>query len=458
VSYQQYSDYMKSLFSPNDTVCFAFIREGHPTRHVFSPAEDAFTEKCFADLHDANKVYNVYVGMNPFKSELIGQNTGRTKDNVAKVKRLYAEVDTDGKAVFDKILSSSVTPPPNVVLESSPGKFQFIWNVDGLTQETAEPLLKAIAQQFNTDPAVAEIARVLRVPGLRNHKYVDAPEVKIVGDTDCCFYDRIDFQIQVKPERKDSPSIDGDKIPHGSHDKELTRIAGKLRQAGAEEEAIYTALVEVCEKRCENYGGDYKEMCRKIAHSVCNYPIRQNTDLALNQVPVASLATTPEQFTDEMLDREFPAYDGKDVGPIPMLIEDFLPKGANFFGSLSGVGKTWLGLSVTKALTTGRPLFGVFAVKEPVAVLYLIPEASNATFKLRAKHMNLTKDKKLFRYRTISQGATLPLKDPLTVAMIKNLRDNGRRQVLVIVDTAVRFLQAEDENASTQNSRPPWHR
>jgi putative DNA primase/helicase len=182
----------------------------------------------------------------------------------------------------------------------------------------------------------------------------------------------------------------------------------------------------------------------------------KSQQLELSNAPVTSAkqieAANTGEITDEMLDREFPAYDGKEVGPMPMLIEGFLPKGANFFGSLSGVGKTWLGLSVTKALTSGRPLFGVFAVKEPVAVLYLIPEASDATFKRRAKRMNITKDKTLFRYRTISQGATLPLKDPLTVKMIQKLRDGGRRQVLIIVDTAVRFLQAEDENSSTQNS------
>jgi hypothetical protein len=182
-------------------------------------------------------------------------------------------------------------------------------------------------------------------------------------------------------------------------------------------------------------------------------------DSGFNKLVAESLAkveadtvSASVEITDEILDREFPAYDGEDVGPIPTLIESFLPKGANFFGSLSGVGKTWLGLSVAKALTSGNPLFGIFSVKEKVAVLYLIPEASNATFKNRMKLMRICRDKKLFRYRTISQGVTLALKDPLTVRMIKNLRDNGRRQVLVIADTAIRFLNAKDENASTDNS------
>lgn len=63
----------------------------------------------------------------------------------------------------------------------------------------------------------------------------------------------------------------GPKIPYGKHDSELTRIAGKLRRDGLEENAIYAALTEICEKRCENYGVDYQKMCKKIACSVCKH-------------------------------------------------------------------------------------------------------------------------------------------------------------------------------------------
>ncbi len=35
---------------------------------------------------------------------------------------------------------------------------------------------------------------------------------------------------------------------------------------------IYNALVEVCEKRCENLGDDYLKMCRKHAANICKKP------------------------------------------------------------------------------------------------------------------------------------------------------------------------------------------
>lgn len=87
---------------------------------------------------------------------------------------------------------------------------------------------------------------------------------------------------------KQSPSLIGAKIPLRSHDVELTRIAGKLRQDGMEEESIYDAIVEVCEKRCEGYGSDYLQMCRKIAHSVSKYAITDNR-VYHNGVPVGPI-------------------------------------------------------------------------------------------------------------------------------------------------------------------------
>ncbi len=70
-----------------------------------------------------------------------------------------------------------------------------------------------------------------------------------------------------------APSLSGDgPIPRSQHDVTLTAIAGKWRQDGLEYEAILPSLIATCEKRCVNYGDDYKEMCEKIAKSICRYP------------------------------------------------------------------------------------------------------------------------------------------------------------------------------------------
>jgi Bifunctional DNA primase/polymerase, N-terminal len=103
-------------------------------------------------------------------------------------------------------------------------------------------------------------------------------------------------------EEKPAPIVIGGKIPRGSHDIELTRIGGRLRNDGLEEIAIGDALIEVCEKRCENYGSDYREMCRKIAKSVCKYSVGKNTALQLRSVLVETESTTRRHIPVEIVD------------------------------------------------------------------------------------------------------------------------------------------------------------
>jgi Bifunctional DNA primase/polymerase, N-terminal len=107
----------------------------------------------------------------------------------------------------------------------------------------------------------------------------DGPTYTVIDDSDVTnatveLNELIDKLVKNAPMKSSADaSVNGPKIPRGQHDTELHRIAGKLRHISLEEDAIYTALVEVCEKRCEDYGADYLEMCRKHAHNICKHPV-----------------------------------------------------------------------------------------------------------------------------------------------------------------------------------------
>jgi len=90
-----------------------------------------------------------------------------------------------------------------------------------------------------------------------------------------------------------SVSEDGDPIPYGRHDTELTRIAGVLRNGGMSKQKIEEHLIDVCERRCMNYGSDYKQMCHKIAYSIGKKPVGQTTAyLGSNSNPAAPQGRT----------------------------------------------------------------------------------------------------------------------------------------------------------------------
>jgi hypothetical protein len=127
-------------------------------------------------------------------------------------------------------------------------------------------------------------------------------------------------------------------------------------------------------------------------------------------------------------------------------IKDFLQDYAvNAIAGLSGHGKTWVSMNVANALLFGPgSLWDLFGVTERAEkVIYLIPEASRATFKKRLRLMKLYDeiDKRLF-VRTLTKGSAVELTD-------RNLL-HAARGAHVICDTAIRFMKAVDENSASE--------
>ncbi len=85
---------------------------------------------------------------------------------------------------------------------------------------------------------------------------------------------RTEYDKQQRSEKGTlSTSLDGPEIPHGSHNIELTRIAGKLRQElHLDENDIFEWLVKL-DKRFVGHGSDWEEMCHNVAHSIAKRPI-----------------------------------------------------------------------------------------------------------------------------------------------------------------------------------------
>ena len=129
-------------------------------------------------------------------------------------------------------------------------------------------------------------------------------------------------------------------------------------------------------------------------------------------------------------------------GEVPYFIDKILPEGVTFVGSLSGVGKTWFGLSLSRALATGQKFAGLWTVPEAMNVLYLCPEMGEKAFRKRCEQMGL-KDCPRFRCQTIADGMPVSLKDPILAAYIAECHP------AILLDTAIRFSLAQDENAAT---------
>jgi hypothetical protein len=158
---------------------------------------------------------------------------------------------------------------------------------------------------------------------------------------------------------------------------------------------------------------------------------------------------TPQWFPEPSVAEwrsAFKSYDELQQGDFEFLIEKFLPHGITFFGGLPGTGKTWLALSTAKALVSGTNFLPGFRVPHRVPVIYLIPEAGERTFRNRLDVMRLN-NTGLFLCRTNSSGPTLGLDSPELLGAV------GAVKPVVILDTAIRFSSAENENDAAQNRK-----
>jgi hypothetical protein len=88
-------------------------------------------------------------------------------------------------ADLDLCNPSTVDPTPQVVIESSPDRFQAFWILsEELPANVAEDYSKRIAYRYKdhgADPSGWDLTQLLRVPFTRNFKYGSSPEVKLLS-------------------------------------------------------------------------------------------------------------------------------------------------------------------------------------------------------------------------------------------------------------------------------------
>lgn len=138
---------------------------------------------------------DIFIGMNPVREG----SRSRTKEQIREVRHAYLDLDEEAGASLQAIRTSGDVPPPNFVLDTSPGKHQVVWRVEGFVPSQAETLLRALAAQYGGDPAATDISRLLRLPGFTNRKYNEAFVVRVHHETDAHYHGQ-DFQVQ-----EDSP-------------------------------------------------------------------------------------------------------------------------------------------------------------------------------------------------------------------------------------------------------------
>jgi hypothetical protein len=161
--------YIQENFKPDDWLAVvALNRQSGEVVQRISPAQNIASPDYQRWLRHLNAAgSDVYLSLNTFQEHA----RGRTKADLKEVRHLYLDLDQDGARKLEAIRHDSAIPLPNYVLNTSPGKYQVIWRVEGFGQVQAEAALRTLAQRFGGDPAATDSTRIFRLPGFNSKKY-----------------------------------------------------------------------------------------------------------------------------------------------------------------------------------------------------------------------------------------------------------------------------------------------
>jgi hypothetical protein len=169
--------YIRDNFAPADKLAVVLLhKRSRLVIQRLASAEIIATPEFQGWLkHHNDQQYEVYLSMNT----LAPTATGRTKADVAVIKHVYLDFDTDGTSAVEALLKRDEMPRPNFLVNTSPDKWQVVWKVEAFSKGHAETLQRGLASECRADPAATDCTRVLRLPGFVNHKYARKHMVRV---------------------------------------------------------------------------------------------------------------------------------------------------------------------------------------------------------------------------------------------------------------------------------------
>jgi hypothetical protein len=128
--------------------------------------------------------------------------------------------------------------------------------------------------------------------------------------------------------------------------------------------------------------------------------------------------------------------------PPIFVVDQFIPEGITGFGGIPSHMKSWLLLSIAKAIRNAPcKLWDRLLVQKRYEVLYITPEVGDRSVNDRLNRLGLSDDDG-FMFRTMSMGRQLALDS-------RNLLEAAPGRV-IFLDTLVRFLDGRNENDSSE--------
>lgn len=302
--------------------------------------------------------------------------------------------------------------PPTIAWETSPGRFQAIWLINGGDIQGASWPGKEnqrLTYYLGADPSGWDTSQLLRIPGWSNHKPEyrrkdgSAPPGKVITRTGRRYL--VD-EFSTLPELPTASLVvdileeEIDRIDrHAVWGRVRLKVSQRVRELLAAREAAgdrSDALWEI-ERELADAGCSVPEIVALVRPSVWNKfsgradEVRRLTTEAAKAVAARADSPSDPNALEPLEHFERPTPSNlfllvKDLLPPQWLVRDVLTAGAvGFIAGQPKSWKSWVGLDLALSVSSGQPFLGHFPVEQPGPVLYIQEEDSGPMVKRRVQ-------------------------------------------------------------------------
>ena len=164
--------FIEALYTQDEHIAVLAVPRGEEGKvhQRITPAASAAAGRFQGWLRHLNACgHDIFIGMNPIRAG----TRGRYKADVAQVRRLQLDLDSNGPDSLQRVLADATAgrlPAPAIVVRSSKDHYQVLWHTtEGWAPDQAEDTMARLAQRYDGDN-VNDVARCMRLPGFRNKK------------------------------------------------------------------------------------------------------------------------------------------------------------------------------------------------------------------------------------------------------------------------------------------------
>jgi hypothetical protein len=432
-------------------------------------------------------------------SALVPNAARRCKETVAELPGLHADLDFDKiDAAPEEIRQAlrQVALPPSKVVSSGNGVHVY-WHFREALAATAENvkqtemLLRKLADHLAGDPAVCEVARLMRLPGSHNTKAGTWVQVEVIDERPAR-YDPVELEewldeaapiLRRKASAKsnggdesnpfqnfrrnedDKPPIDveqrlADMTFHGTGDAAIhvtqLECSAALLNRGVPIDEVIEILLEATRRAAGEEGTRWNwDQEEKDIRDMCVTWLEKHPEVVEK---AESIGNT--EGADPLAGFHFDGIGS--IEPEPRLIDDLLSaSGLTLIGGQSGAGKTFIAIMMVVCLAEKKSFFGR-EVRERVGSLYIAGEGQGAIAARLASAkdaIGLEPDRQLpIAWLDTPPPLNVAQKVEAFVAKLRTLdakfkREHGVRLGAVILDTASACFDLKDENDNAEVTR-----